>query len=213
MSNFYGATSLTGGATGALDAIGGADLVDGDGAVVITDGVSYSYHLDATSAAAESSPAVISPDADAGDKRWILTGVRANTLTLAGLLTGVAATLSGLFTASFGAVFGKTVTFSSLVDNGNSGAAKEINWTEGNKQKITLDDNVTLTFVNPAGPCNLTFKIIQDAGGANTITWPGGILWTAQTEPTISAAGDSIDIITFFYDGAIFHGMLAPDFG
>lgn len=70
--NFRGAYALTGGATGALDAIDGAALVDKEGAVVITQAGVYIYALDADSAAAESSPDVIEPDANGGDKRWIL---------------------------------------------------------------------------------------------------------------------------------------------
>ncbi len=73
--NFYGATGLTGGTDGMLDDIDGAALVDGDGAVVITAGHTFIYHLDADSAAAESSPNVIEPDANGGDKRWILNDV------------------------------------------------------------------------------------------------------------------------------------------
>ncbi len=70
-SNIYGAILLTGGGTGALDAIDGSTLVDGDSAIVQTDGTIYFYHLDATSGAAESSPDTISPDTSAGTKRWI----------------------------------------------------------------------------------------------------------------------------------------------
>lgn len=72
MANFYGATSLIGGGSGALDAIDGAGLADGDGALTITDGVSYPYHLNATSGEDESSPDIIAPDANPGDKRWEL---------------------------------------------------------------------------------------------------------------------------------------------
>lgn len=72
-NNFYGAVALTGGAPGALDAINGSILNDGDGAVVIVGNQGYLYSLDADSAAAESSPDVISPDSSAGDKRWILS--------------------------------------------------------------------------------------------------------------------------------------------
>ena len=74
-NNFYPATGLIGGAAGDLDNIDGAGLADGDGAVVITDGIAYLYHLDATSAAGEASPGIIAPDDNPGDKRWILQDV------------------------------------------------------------------------------------------------------------------------------------------
>jgi len=65
------ASSLIGGGEGALDAIDGSNVSDGDRAIVIADLV-YFYVLDADSGLTESSPAVISPDSNAGDKRWIL---------------------------------------------------------------------------------------------------------------------------------------------
>ena len=65
--------ALTGGAVNALDSINGTLLADQDVALVHTSGnLSYRYELDADSAAAESSPDVIKPDVNAGDKRWIL---------------------------------------------------------------------------------------------------------------------------------------------
>jgi len=77
----YGATGLIGGGTGALDAIDGDDadgagtpLANGDIAFVGVPGVFiYFYILNATSGAAEDSPSIIAPDANAGTKRWILT--------------------------------------------------------------------------------------------------------------------------------------------
>ena len=82
MIRTYTATSLTGGGQGALDNIDASDtkgngtnvaLADGDTAVVIVPGDRvYFYQLDADSATAESSPTVISPDDNAGDKRWVL---------------------------------------------------------------------------------------------------------------------------------------------
>ena len=68
----YARTALTGGSSVALDNIDGAVLADGDFALVMYGGNFYSYVLDDDSAAAESSPDVISPDSNAGDKRWIL---------------------------------------------------------------------------------------------------------------------------------------------
>ena len=69
-SNHYGATCLTGGASGCLDSINGGLLADGDKATVLTDDYVYFYTLDASSGATESSPAVIAPDTNAGTKRW-----------------------------------------------------------------------------------------------------------------------------------------------
>ncbi len=75
MSNFYGATSLIGGGTGALDAIDGAALTDLDGAVAVTNDKAYFYWLDDDSAATESPPAIITPDTNGGTKRWLLTSL------------------------------------------------------------------------------------------------------------------------------------------
>ena len=66
---------LTGGIadkTGTLDGINGINLVDGDICFVFSSNVFYIYRLDAESGADESSPSVIAPDSNAGDKRWLL---------------------------------------------------------------------------------------------------------------------------------------------
>jgi hypothetical protein len=68
----YSATSLTGGGAGALDAIDGTDLQNLDFAAVFTIDTFYFYVLDVDAGGAESSPAKIAPDANAGNKRWIL---------------------------------------------------------------------------------------------------------------------------------------------
>ena len=86
---YWSPTSLTGGGAGALDAIDGADLGDGDIAHVMVNGVLYIYLLDADSAASEASPRIIAPATNAGDQRWILQtmqGLRAEAV-LSGTLT------------------------------------------------------------------------------------------------------------------------------
>ena len=82
-NKIYGFIALTGGGTGALDRaeIDGDDLVDKDIAIGVVTDTMYAYILDADSAAAESSPDVIAPDTNAGDKRWLLiTKVKASNL-------------------------------------------------------------------------------------------------------------------------------------
>jgi len=65
-------SALTGGTTDALDSKDGALLTDKDMALVTLDGNTYIYELDSTHAGNENSPYVISPDDNAGNKRWVL---------------------------------------------------------------------------------------------------------------------------------------------
>jgi len=71
-------TGLTGGAAGDMDGIDGNSLAEGYRCEVEEAGVVYTYTLNASSGAAESSPAIISPDTNAGNKRWILIGTIGN---------------------------------------------------------------------------------------------------------------------------------------
>ncbi|MFB5606351.1 MAG: hypothetical protein ACE5R7_08700, partial [Nitrosarchaeum sp.] len=79
-ASFYPATAINGGGAGALDKIDGAGLANADVAIVVLENngtygnALLVYVLDADSAAAESSPSVISPDTNAGTKRWELAG-------------------------------------------------------------------------------------------------------------------------------------------
>lgn len=65
-------TALTGGQDGALDGVDGTPLRDMDRAFCIVGGAFSVYYLDADSGLTESSPSIISPDTNAGQKRWIL---------------------------------------------------------------------------------------------------------------------------------------------
>jgi len=70
-TNAHFATGLTGGAATDLDYIDGSSVNDGDFALVMSGSSFYVYKLDATSGATENSPYIISPDSNAGTKRWI----------------------------------------------------------------------------------------------------------------------------------------------
>jgi len=73
----YWCSAINGGTTGAMDAINGNKLNDGDSCTVKTSTAAYFYHLNATSGAAESAPNIISPDSNPGTKRWLLLYIRA----------------------------------------------------------------------------------------------------------------------------------------
>jgi hypothetical protein len=109
------------------------------------------------------------------------------------------------------AIFSKAV-FNSEIDNGNSGTAKTINWNAGNKQKITLTGNATLTFTSPIGPCNLVFKVVQDATGSRTLTYPATVKWVGGSAPTLTTAANAVDILVFYYDGTNYYGDSALNF-
>ena len=79
---YWSKTALTGGAAEALDSIDGTGLQDGEVAHVWVSNVLYIYILDVDSAAAESSPAIIAPATNAGDKRWILQSYYSGSGTL-----------------------------------------------------------------------------------------------------------------------------------
>jgi hypothetical protein len=87
----YWASSITGGTTGCLDSIDGTDLADKDMAIVISStGGIYVYWLDEDNAGTESSPSLIAPDNNGGNKRWalLMRSERYESLTLAtGVLT------------------------------------------------------------------------------------------------------------------------------
>jgi len=83
--DFFNRTSLTGGGTGALDALDVTnDAIDnGDKALVCSTGDCYLYNFNSSSGATESSPDVIKPDNDSGvgytgNGRWILLDIQAD---------------------------------------------------------------------------------------------------------------------------------------
>lgn len=98
------------------------------------------------------------------------------------------------------------ILFSAEYDNGNSGAAKTIDWNNGNKQKLTLTDNVTLTFTapDPTGVGHFQLKLIQDATGSRTVAWPT-IKTSGGVFPSIASAAAAETIISIYYDGTNYY--------
>ena len=105
-----------------------------------------------------------------------------------------------------------TIVFASEFNNGNSSTADTIDWGTGNKQKSTLTGNCTYTFTAPSGVGNFLLKLVQDATGSRTVTWPATVKWPGGTAPTLSTAGGSVDIVSFYYDGSSYFGNSSLDF-
>lgn len=78
-----------------------------------------------------------------------------------------------------------------------------------NKHRVTLTDNRTLALSNPDGAQAFTIKLIQDAGGTNTVTWFDTIKWAGGSAPTLTTTGLKADTFMFIrtgtdtYDGFI----------
>ena len=68
----YLRTGITGGTATDLDGIDGDNLLDADMTFVTLTNVLYPYLLDDDSGAVESSPDIIAPDTNPGNKRWLL---------------------------------------------------------------------------------------------------------------------------------------------
>ena len=99
----------------------------------------------------------------------------------------------------------------SQVDHDAAGADKTIDWGASNKQEITLSANCIITFTAPHGVANLVLKIVQDATGSRTITWPT-TQWPGGTAPTLSTAANAIDIVSFYCDGTNYFGQASLNF-
>lgn len=91
----------------------------------------------------------------------------------------------------------------------NTGAAQTIDWSASLKHRTLIAGATTLTFTDPAGPCNMMLKLVN--AGAGAITWPAEVLWPNNgTEPTWTVTGT--DVASFYFDGTNYYGMAGVDF-
>jgi hypothetical protein len=88
------------------------------------------------------------------------------------------------------------------VDLGNSGAVKDVDWSDGFEQYVVLTDNVEFTFSNPASGGMYTLLTNTGAGGFG-ITWPANVRWIGGVAPTPTADPTMIDYWTFQYCAAL----------
>ncbi|GIW70312.1 MAG: hypothetical protein KatS3mg101_1059 [Patescibacteria group bacterium] len=119
---------------------------------------------------------------------------------------------TGLIESVKGHKFDTEAVFDAEYDNGNSGASATINWTNGNKQKLTLTGNATLTFTNPSGACNLILKLVQDATGGRSPTFPSSVKWVGGSAPTWSTAANAVDIVALYFDGTNYYAQAGIGF-
>ena len=98
---------------------------------------------------------------------------------------------------------------SSEFNAGNSGVALTISWLNGSSQRVTLNANAAFTLTNPTSGGAYVLRLVQDAVGNKTVTWPVSVKWPGNTAPTLSTVASRIDIISLYYDGASYYGSFA----
>ena len=91
-----------------------------------------------------------------------------------------------------------------------------IDWKNGNKAKMTFGaGNIgTLAFTNPTKPCSVQIILVQDGTGSRVVTaWDSDIKWAGGgTAPTLSTSANSVDVVSFLWDGTSYLGTITKDF-
>lgn len=110
-------------------------------------------------------------------------------------------------------LFPTTAVFLAEINNTSTAGAVTVDWNYGQKQRLTLSENVTsITFVEPPGIGNFMLKIIQDSTPRTVTGWAGSVLWPGGTDPTISVGSGAIDLLAFYYDGTNWFAVASQNF-
>lgn len=95
---------------------------------------------------------------------------------------------------------------------GTAGATETVDWSNGDLQTMTLDENVEITFSNAAAGQRLTLFMLQDGTGTNTITWADTITWQdgiTWGDTYYSKTADKMNVVVIYYSGTAYFGMVA----
>lgn len=91
-----------------------------------------------------------------------------------------------------------------------------IDFNTGAMQEIDLDGysgTATAVLNNPKRGASYIVKVIQGVVTSD-IDWSvAGVIWASGVAPVITAADDSVDLISLSYDGTTFVGTFSQDFG
>jgi len=92
-----------------------------------------------------------------------------------------------------------------------SGGTVNIPFASGNIVNMTLTASTILTFSTHVVGTYI-IKLIQGGSGSYTITWPGTVVWSGGTAPTLTTTVGKTDIITLFHDGTNFYGTYSLNY-
>lgn len=92
-------------------------------------------------------------------------------------------------------------------------ASVTIDWSAGATARMLFDrDSVDLTLSNGVNGKVYRLLLKQSAGGSDTLTWTTTVKWRGGSAPTLTTAGNAIDILTFVYINGAWYGDCALNF-
>jgi hypothetical protein len=99
-------------------------------------------------------------------------------------------------------------------NNGNRGTSYELDWDNGNIQKVLLTGNTTFSATNITDGTTYILKVVQDATGSRTATWTSSqFKFPNSTPPTLSTGANDVDILTFVAMDGVLYGVAQLNFG
>ena len=144
------------------------------------------------------------------------SGASVKGILTAGMWNDLVDALENVFTLTTGAVK-SGITFASailnvfvakgVVDLGTVGATETVAWSSGDRQKMTLDENLTITFSGAAEGQTLTLYMLQDGTGTNTITFSDTVVWAGDSTPSWTTTADKWNIAVITYVGGEYLGV------
>lgn len=101
-------------------------------------------------------------------------------------------------------------TFEPEYDAGNSGAAKTLDWvTNGTTQKLTLTANCVITAAVPPAGTRFLVRVVQNATGGWSITWPANYNFQANIIPPYLTTALKATLWFGYSDGSVVYLSLA----
>ena len=98
-------------------------------------------------------------------------------------------------------------------DNGSQSTGYNLDWDNGNIQKITLTGNLAFSATNINDGTTYILKLVQDGSGNRTATWTSSeFKFPNGTAPTLSTGANDVDIITFVAMDGVLYGVAQKNF-
>jgi hypothetical protein len=95
---------------------------------------------------------------------------------------------------------------------GGVSGSVELSITNNTNFRVTLAGAVTFSFAGstPDSEYSISILIQQDGTGSRTVSWPGNVVWPADSPVALSVAANAVDLVSLqtFDSGATWYGVL-----